>query len=289
MHRARLTVALRVLTLTLLPAFVSAQDRFQPWADPEDLPPRVDISASAGFLVPTGWSNLVLLGSISSAAGVLEQVLTRDLRVEPKSSFGGAATYWRGRYGFRSQVGFSRSSLTIGGAPLAGEQPPSTGATTVSIDTWLYDVRGAVGFIDYRPGRVVWPYGFFGLGGITYNPKRVISPPLTFIEHGPSLPITSGTIVVVDPGRTFLFEASELGVETVFALNFGVGTDFRLPLGPAGVGLRLELSDHVAPSPLGLGVRELSPFGFFGPDAGVRFGLVHHLSATAGIVVHIGR
>jgi len=288
MRPARLTLCLRIVTLLLLPATVSAQDWSQPWADPQDRPPRVDLSASGGFLVPTGWSNLVLLGSISSATGILEQVLTRDLRVEPKTEFNGAATYWRGRYGFRTQVGFSRSSLTIGGAPLGTSQSPLDGTASIGIETWLYDVGGSIGFVDYRPERMVWPYGFFGVGGVTYNPKTPVSPPLTFIEHSPTLPPNT-VIVIRDSSRQFVLAVDELGVETEFAFNFGVGTDFRLPLGPGGVGLRLEISDHVAPSPLGLRIRELSAFGGLGPDDSVRFGLVHHLSATAGFVVHIGR
>jgi hypothetical protein len=289
MRHARLTFYLPIVTLLLLPAVASAQDWSQPWADPQDRPPRVDVSASAGFLMPTGWSNLVLLGSISSATGILEQVLTRDLRVEPKTEFKGAATYWRGQYGLRTQVGFSRSSLTIGGAPLGTSQSPLDGTASVSIDTWLYDVGAVIGFVDYRPARTVWPYGFFGLGGVTYNPKTPVSPPLTFIEHsGPALPPNT-VIVIRDRSRQFLLAIDELGVETEFAFNFGVGTDFRLPLGPGGVGVRLEISDHVAPSPLGLRIRELSPLGGLGPDDSVRFGLVHHLSATAGLVVHIGR
>jgi hypothetical protein len=288
MRHARLIFPLCLAAL-ILPTAVGAQDWSQPWADPQDRPPRVDISASAGFLMPTGWSNLVILGSVSSATGILEQVLTRDLRVEPKTEFNGAATYWRGRYGFRTQAGFSRSSLTIGGPPLATTPSPTDGTASISIDTWLYDVRGAVGFVDYRPTRIVWPYGFFGFGGITYNPKRTITPPLTFIEHsGTALPPDS-TIIIRDSGRQFLLAIDELGVETEFAFNFGIGTDFRLPLGPGGIGLRLEISDHLAQSPLGLRIRELSPFGGLGADDSVRFGIVHHLSATGGLVIHIGR
>jgi hypothetical protein len=289
MRHARLALVLVVVTLTLLPSPVIAQDWSQPWADPEDRPPRVDFSASAGFLTPTRWSSLVLLGSISPATGVLEQILTRDLRVEPDREFSAAATYWRSRYGFRTQAGFSRSSLKIGGAALGGSQSADDRAS-VGIDTWLYDVRGAIGFVDYSPTRWVWPYGFVGVGGITYHLKQTISPPLTFIERGPTRVDARGnTIVIAADGRQFLLAVDELNTETVFAVNVGAGTDFRIPLGPAGVGLRLEISDHVAPSPLGLRIRELSPLGAFAPDAGVRFRVVHHLSATAGLVVQIGR
>lgn len=288
MRHARLTFTLRLLILLLLPVAANAQDWSQPWADPQDRPPRVDVSGSAGFLMPTGWSNLVLLGSVSSATGILEQVLTRDLRVEPKSEFSGSATYWISRYGLRTRVGFSRSSLTIGGTPVGAPQSPLDGAASVSIDTWLYDVGAAIGFVDYRPERIVWPYGFFGFGGVTYNPKTPVSPPLTFIERNPTLPPNT-VIVVRDSSRQFLLAVDELGVETEFAFNFGMGTDFRVPLGPGGIGVRLEVSDHVATSPLGLRVAELSTFGGLGPDDRVRFGSVHHLSATAGVVIHFGR
>lgn len=288
-----LSLALMVLFALLARAApLFAQDDWsQPWADPQDRPARVDVSASAGFLLPTRWSDLVLLGSISPASGVLEQVLTRDLRVEPKAEFNVGMTYWRDRYGVRTQLGFSRSSLTISGVPSSTNPPPVTnGATSVDIDTWLYDVRGAIGFLDYKPTRPVWPYGFFGFGGITYNPKGTISAPLTFIQQGPSGPTApDNTVVVLDNGRQFLIAVDQLGIETVFAFNVGLGADFRVPVGGGGVGLRLEVSDHVAPSPLGLRVKELSPISGLLPDAGVRFGLVHHLSATAGFVIQIGK
>ncbi len=292
MRQAQLALLASALTLASLPAPVMAQDQSQDWADPEDGPARVDFSASAGGLLPTRWSDLVVIGSISSAFGVFEQVLTRDLRVEPNSDFSAAVTYWRGRYGFRTQGGFSRSSLRIGAAPL-GANPLSTSpgdGTSVGVDTYFYDVRGAIGFLDYKPTRWVWPYGFLGLGGITYKLKNSISPPLTFIGSAPVRSDGSGdTIVVADRGRQFVLAVDELSTETVFAVNFGIGTDFRIPLGAAGVGLRVEVADQVSPSPLRVRIRDLSAVGAFVPDSGVRFPLVHQLSATAGLVVRIGR
>src|SRR5262249_27961104 len=207
-----------------------AQDWSQPWADPMDRPPRVDISASAGFLLPTRWTDLVLLGSISPATGVLEQVFTRGMSVEPDKEYEVAATYWISRYGFRSQFGYSRSSLTIGGAPLPdSSRAPST--TSVGVDTYLYDIRAAIGWVDYAPSRAVWPYGFIGFGGITYNLKRTITPPLTFIDSNTGRPgARPDTIVVVDGGRQFLVSIGELKTETVFPFNLGLRTPFPLPL-----------------------------------------------------------
>jgi hypothetical protein len=292
MHSLMFRLVSCLVGLTLLPSAVAAQDWGQPWSDPRDRPPRVDVSASVGVLAPTDWSDLVLLGSISSASGVLEQVLVRDLRVRPDSTFGGAFTYWQDKYGFRVQTGFSRSSVVIGGTPIGSVQQPGVDEIlSVDIDTWFYDVRGAIGLLKYSPERRVWPYAFVGFGGITYDLARTVGPSLlTSIELGSTQRNGRGDIVIVeDDGREFILAIDELGLETVFAVNFGVGTDFRIPFGPAGVGLRLELSDHVAPSPLGLSIRELTPFGGFVSDTAVRFNRVHHLRAAAGLVVQIGR
>lgn len=273
-------------TMVLLPSVVFAQEWGQPWSDPRDRPPRVDVSVSAGMLAPTDWSDLVLLGSLSPISGVLEQVLVRDVRIEPDSVFDAAVTYWQARYGFRAHAALSRSSLTIGGAP---DFPADLVPT--DIDTWFYDVRGAIGLMEYSPGRKVWPYAFVGFGGITYDLSRTISPPLlTFIERSITRPAGPGDIVIVEEdGREFLLSVDELGLETVFAVNFGLGADFRLPFGGGGVGLRLEVSDHMAPSPLEVRIQELTPFGGLRSDATVDFGLVHHLRAAAGLVVQIGR
>jgi hypothetical protein len=289
MRHARLAKAFLLITLAIVPDRVRAQDLPQPWADSRDLPGRVDLSASVGVLMPTRWSDLVLLGSISPAAGALEQVLTRDLRVEPDRGFSGALTYWRGRYGFRAQAGFSRSTLTVGSLPAAATPLAGADVSSVGIDTWLYDVGGAIGMVDYKPGRSVWPYGFVGLGGITYDLKKAISPPLAFVQRGPSGNGSGNIFFVGDTGRQFLLAVDELSRETVFALNAGAGVNFQLPLGRGGVGLRLEVADHVATSPVRLQIRDLSSLGAVVSDEGVRFPIVHHLSATAGVVPVIVR
>jgi hypothetical protein len=288
MHPLNVRVARLLFGLALLSSSAYAQGWSQPWDDPMDRPPRVDVSASMGFVMPSNWSNLVLLGSISSGTGVFEQVLARDLRVEPDKAFGAAVTYWRARYGFRVQTDFSRSFLRIGAVPLGQSQLSISDGQpeSVRIKTWMYDMRGVIGLLEYEPGRLAWPYVFFGGGGITYDLARTVSPPLTFITQGPSRTGAADIVITRDQGRQFVLSEDELGLKTVFAGNFGVGTDFRLPLGPAGVGVRLELSDRVAQSPLRLRITELG--GFAGEDR-VRFDLVHHLSATAGFVVQFGR
>lgn len=271
-----------------IPSF--AQDWSQPWADPQDRPPRVDVSASVGYLAPTDWSDLVLLGSLSSTSGVLEQVLVRDLRVKSDRELGAAVTYWEGRYGLRVQGGFSSSSMAIGG-PLVGASSAGDGAMSIDVDTWLYDVGGAIGFVEYSPDLWVWPYAFFGFGGVTYDLARRVSPPLlTFIEREP--PGGGGrrdVVIVADDSREFLLAIDELDTETVFAFNFGVGTDFRIPLGPAGIGVRLELADHVTTSPVGLRIGELRRSNTLTSDTGVDFGPVHHFRAGVGFVLQFGR
>jgi hypothetical protein len=295
MHHAPLALAPLVIALMMCPAPASAQDWSQPWADAEDRPPRVDVSVSSGFLMPTRWSDVVLFGSISPASGALEQLLTRDVHVEPDTELTATATYWQGRYGFRAQASFSRSSLQIGGAPVIGSPSSTLGAnissevTSIGIRTWLYDVGGAIGLVEYAPSRSIWPYGFVGVGGITYRLKQPIAPPLTFVERGPSRPDARVDTVVVSDGRQFLLTTNALSTETVLAFNIGLGTDFRIPLERAGVALRLEVADHIAASPLELRVEELSAFGGVPSDTGTRYRIVHHLSATAGLMVQFGR
>ncbi|HSL22278.1 MAG TPA: hypothetical protein VK886_12140 [Vicinamibacterales bacterium] len=246
----------------------------------------MDLSVSAGMLAPTDWSDLVVLGSLSPVSGALEQVLVRDIRIEPDRVFGAAVTYWRDRYGFRAQAALSRSSLTVGGAVGSDRE-----RLAADVDSWFYDVRGAIGLVEYSPARKLWPYVFVGLGAITYDLDRTISPPLlTFIERGGTRRDARGDIVIVEEdGREFILAVDELALETVLALNFGAGCDFRLPLGGGGLGLRVEVSDHVSSSPLGLRVRELGTLGGLGQEDAVRFGTVHHLRAAAGLVVQVGR
>ncbi len=276
MRRPFISAAALLAGFMLLPARASAQLLPDPWADSEDRPPRVDLSASFGVLVPTNWSTLVLLGSVSSGSGVVEQILARELRVEADQSYGGALTYWEGRYGLRFQGGYSKSALKI------------SGAAPIGIKTWLYDVRGVIGALEYKPSRVVLPYGFVGVGGVTYDLAQTVTPPLTFITQAPALPSAPNTIIVGDRGRQFILSEEELGVKTVFALTFGAGTDIRVPIGPGGIGLRLEVSDHWTASPLDLRVTELTS-GVTSYDSRVQFGAVHHLSATVGFILQIGR
>lgn len=294
LHPTTLQVTSFVAAIALWCASLAgAQSLPQPWADPLDQPGRVDISVSLGVGAPTDWSDLVVLGSISPAFGVFEQVLMRDLHVKPDAAIGGAVTYWRGRYGFRTQATLARSSLVAAGGPVdvAQSLAASRPSVSVDLDTWSYDVRGVIGLIEYTPGAWVWPYASFGFGGITYDLAQSVGPPLlTFIEGGRGLATTVDELVVVNQrSREFLLAVNEPSQDTVFAVNVAVGTDVRLPIGPGGVGLRLELSDHVASSPVGLWIGELRRANLLASDTGVGSKLVHHLRAAAAFVVYLRR
>jgi hypothetical protein len=282
-HRLR-TLLLAFVVLSSTPATVVAQwDPFDPPRDPK----HVDVSGTAGFRLSTDWSDMILLGSVSPSTGALEQVLSRDLIFRPGPVYDATVTYWEGRYGFRAHGGFSQKCLAIAGQ--CGPIPTLNGLTSgsVGMDAASYDVGGAFGLREYHQNPWVWPYVFFGFGGITYNIKQNLSPPLQmFIQSRPPANPDITVTETIGQGRPLLIAIDELGLETKFALNFGVGTDLRVPLGAAGVGLRLELSDNMHASPLNIQVAELNTVA----DDVVRAngGLVHNLRASAGLVLHFG-
>ena len=271
------------LFLSGVPGNAAAQwDPFKPPRDPQ----HVDVSASAGLRLSTDWSDLILLGSVSPATGAFEQVLARDLVFLPGPAFDAAIMYWEGRYGFRAHGGFSRRCLAVGRrcGVIATLNGPTQGS--VDMDAAYYDVGGAIGLIEYRSNPPVWPYVFFGLGGVTYDLKQSVTPPLQmFIESRP--PANPQVTIANDRRQPLLIAIDELGLETRFAVNLGIGADFRVPLGPAGVGLRLELSDNVHESPLDIQIAELGTAADGVAHPNVR--LVHNLRASAGLVLHFGR
>ena len=278
--RERFVAATAVLLL--LASSTSAGAQYDPLAiDPG--PRRVDIAASAGFVLPSDWSDLVLLGSVSGVTGVFEQVLSRDLVVDPGPVFDGVVTYWENRYGFRVHGGFARSCLAVGRSCAATR---SIASGNVDVDTWTYDVGGAIGLTEYRRGAIVWPYIFFGVGGVTYNIQQSIGPPLTIIERRP--PAGGRDLIVTADPDPLLIGLEELGIETKFAVNIGLGTDFRVPLPGGSVGVRLEVSDHVHSSPVEIEIANLAGFRPARTQR-VDFGWVHNLRAAAGLTVQFGR
>jgi hypothetical protein len=286
MRPASLPLVGIALATLVLPAPAAAQrDIFSPPPDTR----RVDVSASAGFLFSTDWSDLVLIGSVSPTTGAFEQVLARDLVVDPGPVYDGTVTYWEERYGLRVHLGFSQSCLAVGRRchDLAPISP--TGSGDVDLDAWQYDIGGAIGFMEYGRTSWVWPYGFVGLGAVTYNLERSVGPPLgVFIQRRPSFSPDRQVVITREDADTLLIAIDELGLETKFAVNFGIGADFRIPLGPASVGLRLEVSDHVHPSPMNVRIAEIDDFGH-SQDVHLDFGLVHNIRTSAGLVVQFGR
>jgi hypothetical protein len=154
---------------------------------------------------------------------------------------------------------------------------------TVKVKSYAYDVGGSIGLLSYAPQRPAWPYIFFGLGGVTYDLDQTVGPPLTFIEQRPLRPPAA---VIVEDADPLLISLDELGVETRFAFTIGFGTDFKIPLGPTSLGVRLEVSDLIHESPIDIDVAVLDPFG---STISWDFGLVHNLRASVGVVFQIGR
>ena len=71
------------------------------------------------------------------------------------------------------------------------------------------------------------------------------------------------------------------GLQTVFSLVVGAGTDLRVPVGNGGFGIRLQVADHMAASPMK--VRVVG--GRFGQPTDLGFGAIHNLRLTAGAVI----
>ena len=251
-------------------------------------PRRVDISASGGYVLSTDWSDLVLVGSVSPATGALQQVLVRDLVVRPGPVFDATVTYWEGRYGFRSHVGFAESCLTTNTSCV--NLPGFTAArSSVDVNTWTYDVGGSIGLIDYRRNAWAWPYVFFGFGGVTYDLEQTVVPPLAFIEQSPPPSRNDSVVVSADRTGPLVIQIDELNIETKFAVNFGAGADLRVPVGGGTIGVRLEVSDHIHPSPIDILLVDAAHAGFVHANADVDFGYVHNLRASAGLVLQFGR
>lgn len=283
---------LLALLSLLLPLTLDAQDRE---------PRRLDVSLAGGALWSTDWSDLVVLGS---AGGLVERVLARDLRVSPGTSGDLTVTYWEGRYGFRVHGGFSGSCLAVGPGcrPTAAfvDQWRRLGLPLDDIDvnTWSFDIGGAVMLVEPKAGQRVRPYVLGSVGVVIYDVDSSIRNLLpTFVSLGGRpgrvhLDPETNVIIIVDDADPFLVSVDEPGLETQFAGVLGFGTDFRIPLREGALGLRLEIADHITRSPLN--VKFLTPVDDHDhrydldddgvADAEIDFGLVHNLRFSAGLV-----
>jgi hypothetical protein len=285
MRTGRTSLCTTIALALLVPAPVLAQ------ADLSAIypgPKRLDVSVAGGLRMSTDWSDLVLLGAVSPASGALEQVLTRELVVRPGTVFDAVATYWEGRYGFRTHVGFAESCLTTG-TTCADAAGRATAPGSVDLNAWTYDIGGSIGLVEYRQGTWVWPYVLVGVGGVTYDLERTVGPPLTFVDRSPPRTPDGRLVVSGDAADQVLIAIDELNFETKFALNVGVGTDVRVPLGPASVGIRLEVSDHIHRSPLDVIVLPVDRSRRGGGGTRLDPGYVHNFRVAGGLVLQFGR
>lgn len=263
--------------------------------DEDDGPRRLDISLNAGVFMTTDWSNLVFLESVGALGNSQQQVLLRQLHAPPE--FGGAAsvTYFRGRYGFRVYGGFVRSCVSTSSGCDGTSTPDSAlqlQRFEIGMDQWTYGVQGVIGLREFAPEQTFRPYLVIGAGGVTYN----LDQPLSTVLPGPiesTDPVVIGngnqTVVITDPS-TFLFSMDEVSLATKFALNLGIGTDLRIPIGPGGIGLRLELSDNISQSPLTLRVARIDGGFFSGRIDEIEFDRrsVHNWRLSAGLLFEFG-
>jgi hypothetical protein len=283
MRSIRTPLSIGIALAILLPTTVLAQvDLSAVYPGPR----RVDVSLAGGLRMSTDWSDLVLLGGVSPATGALEQVLTRELIVRPGPVFDAVVTYWEGRYGFRTHVGFAQSCLTTGSTCTAAATPTLM-AGPVDLDVWTYDIGGSIGLIDYDRDTWVWPYVLIGVGGVTYDLERTVGPPLTFLTRSPTTS-PDRLVIVDDEADHLLIALDELNLETKLALNVGVGTDVRVPIGPATIGVRLEVTDHLHRSPLDVLVATVDRRRG-GRDARLHSGYVHNFRIAGGVVLQFGR
>lgn len=295
-------------TLPLLLGFAgllltTTEGSAQSWEEdpaPPPAPRTLDVSLGGGALVSSDWSDFVVLGSFGGTTGTFQQVLLRELRVRPAAMADVALSYWEGRYGVRLHAGFSRSCLAVGSrcavsGPAAGDTPFSSPTEEIGIDTWLLEVGGMIRLVEPRPGRVLRPYFFLGLGAMAYDPDEGLDRILPrYIDVDRPVEIDDGVVViVVDETTTFLLAQEELGFTPRVAGHLGVGTDVRLPIGRGGTGLRLEVSDHVTSSPLRIEFARVSGGGVGRREAALErivydFGSVHNLRFAASLVFEFG-
>ncbi|HEX6938144.1 MAG TPA: hypothetical protein VF158_01940 [Longimicrobiales bacterium] len=217
-----------------------------------------------------------------------------DLTLEPGWVVGTQLEYWfgSGRFGLRANGGYTERSFDLEGDndffidlidgfddfdDVDGDNDLAFG----DVNVWLLD--GDLMIRILRPGRDrVWaPFVSLGAGVVIYNPAGrapVIIPPA-------NAAIGDFEFVGVDLDDDgdiddFDLETGDGNSETKFATAFGLGTDI-LPgwsLGNFGIGIRLEVADHIAwDSPA-------DPL--FGGDD---FDPVHNVRFTAGLLTTFGR
>src|SRR5688572_8148191 len=116
MHRKSPSFLVFFIPLMMaVPTLAAAQGWDTPWSDPRDRPPRIDVSLSGGHVMSSDWSDLVVLGDVSSTPAALEQVLAPQFQVESGPVLGGSFSYSKTKYGVRVNAARSASSLKSSG------------------------------------------------------------------------------------------------------------------------------------------------------------------------------
>ncbi|MBW3552681.1 MAG: hypothetical protein KY466_04175 [Gemmatimonadetes bacterium] len=289
--RRAVVLALPLVALSAGSAVAVAQgelerDRFRP---PPGGPPRLDLAFWVGASFSTDWSQQVVLETHDPSGARTTRLLMPEIGMAPGRTLGGAVTYWRGPLGVRFQGAFTRACLTAGETRCDASPEPETPIRFVTdVDVWTYGVQGVVGLTRDAVARVIRPYLLIGASGVTFDPEEPVPGP-GVPEEQSTPPTGGGDIIVVDGTTTLVLTIDRLRFETRFAPEIGAGLDLRLPLGPHGIGVRLELVDQLMSSPVGVRITHI--------DGGLRGGafevdierpLVHTLRATLGAIIDVG-
>jgi hypothetical protein len=288
MQRSRFLIP--ILLLAAAPVAAQQPDPFKAY----DGPRRLEFSAGVGYFWSSDWSNLVLFESFGATGDEARRVLVPGLTSAPGAGGQAAITYWKGRLGFRLFGAYSESCVTSAtrcgsnrAAPTGGGIP-AISPVEVSLKTYSYGAEGVVGLMEYSEGQWFRPYLLVGGGGVTFDPAETV--PRFLAASGTASP--AGTLTVAGPTQ-YSFTVDQAGLESRFAVNVGIGTDFRLPVGPGGLSVRAEVSDQMSQSPLGLRLTRVNDGGanirsdqFQQVDLGV--GAVHNIRATVGLAIEFG-
>jgi hypothetical protein len=291
MQRARFLYP-AVLLLAATPVLAQRRDLFTPY----DGARRLELSATAGYFWSSDWSDLVLFESLGLVGDEARRVLLPALSAAPGAGAQAAITYWKGRLGFRVHGGYTESCITSEPRCGDGRPAPTAGGATalvpseVSLKTYSYGVQGVVSMMEYSSGQWFRPYFLIGGGGVTYDPSESVP---RFLAGTQLRPGAGGeTVVTGGPGQ-YTFSVNQAGLESRFAASIGAGVDFRLPVGPGGLSIRAEVSDHISQSPLGLRLTrvnsgatytEIDPF----QQVNLGVGAVHNVRASVGVAIEFG-
>lgn len=280
-----------ILLLVASPLAAQQPDPYRPY----DGPRRLEFSAGVGYFWSSDWSNLVLFESFGVTGDEARRVVVPGLASAPGAGGQAAITYWKGRLGFRLFGAYSESCVTSATrcgknrpAPIGGDAPAIT-PVEVSLKTYSYGAEAVVGLLEYSDMQWFRPYLLVGGGGVTFDPAESVP---RFSSNTAGGTGTPGTYIVAGPTQ-YTFQLNQVGLESRFAVNLGIGTDFRLPVGPGGLSIRAEVSDQVSQSPLGLRLTRLSDGGAntrYDPFQQVDLGVsaVHNIRATVGLAIEFG-